>query len=276
MTWLHRAATVLAALAVSCSLAGQPRSPLVVTALANEGFLVEAAGHRVLIDALFRQGVEGYATLSAATRTRLESAAAPFGDAAFVLSTHFHADHFAPEAVAAYLTASPGSRFLSTPQALARLTALSRPEVSARADGLLPSGGRRAVREHRGVRVHALDIHHGRTRPIEHIGLLVELGGYRVLHIGDSEATAAELRASGAAADPVDVFFVPYWYLTHDDGRQAVRDVGARHVVVMHAASPAIDGTVRRAGGFRQLFEEMRKAFPNAVWLERELDQVEF
>lgn len=277
MTWRREAGAMLAVLAISCGLTGPPRGPLVVTYLANEGFMVEAAGRRVLLDALFREGVDGYATLSPGTRARLESAAAPFGDAAFVLATHFHADHFDAEAVAAYLEASPGTRFVSTPQALQRLASLSRAsEVTVRADGLWPAEGRRAVREHRGVRVQALNIHHGRTRPVENLGLLVELGGSRLLHLGDSQATAADLRTAGATADQLDVVFVPYWYLTDDDGKQAVREIDARHIVVMHAAAPDIDGTVRAAGGFRALFEGMKKAFPNAVWLEHELDRIEF
>jgi hypothetical protein len=59
------------------------------------------------------------------------------------------------------------------------------------------------------------------------------------------------------------------------DGRQAVRETSARHIVIMHVASPAIDGAIRRAGGFRNMLERIRETFPNALWLERELERVE-
>jgi hypothetical protein len=51
---------------VSSSLTG-------ISYLANEGCLIEVDGKKVLIDALFRQGVEGYAVLSTANRQKLES-----------------------------------------------------------------------------------------------------------------------------------------------------------------------------------------------------------
>lgn len=267
---------VLAMAGSGLPAAQEGRGPLAVTYLANEGFLVEAAGVRVLVDALFRQGVSGYARLSDETRGRLESARAPYGGAAFALATHEHADHFDAASVAAYLAASPQTRFLTTPQAHARLQrAAGAATVRARAEGLLPAEGRRLRREHGGVRVDVLNIHHGRSRPTENAGFLVELGGWRVLHIGDSEATAADLAGAGVPAAKVDVFFVPYWYLSHDDGRRAVREAGARHVVVMHVGSGEVDQAIRRAGGYGPVFAAVRREFPGAIWLEREGQRVE-
>jgi L-ascorbate metabolism protein UlaG (beta-lactamase superfamily) len=230
----------------------------------------------VLVDALFGAGVSGYAAPSAGLRARLAAGAPPFGGAAFALATHDHADHFDPAVVASFLRASPDSRFVSTPQAMAQLRGVSpAADVVSRAEGQLPAERRRETREHRGIKVQLLNVHHGRQRPIDNLGFLLELPGYRVLHIGDSEATASDLRALGLAADRVDVFFVPYWYFMDADGRQAVRETSARHIVIMHVASPAIDGAIRRAGGFRNMLERIRETFPNALWLERELERVE-
>jgi hypothetical protein len=44
----------------------------------------------------------------------------------------------------------------------------------------------------------------------------------------------------------------------------------------MHAGSPEVDDDVRRAGGFGGLFQGMRQHVPNAVWLAREGERVEF
>ena len=87
-------------------------------------------------------------------------------------------------------------------------------------------------------------------------------------------ATAADLRAAGIAADRLDVLFVPYWYMSGEDGRRAVRETAARHVVVMHVP-PGDAFREFPAGGFPRAFEGIWREFSNAIWLREELDRVE-
>ncbi|HEY5680421.1 MAG TPA: MBL fold metallo-hydrolase, partial [Pseudomonadales bacterium] len=82
-----------------------PAKEAKLTYLANEGVMITWRDEAVLIDALFRGGVAGYATLDPKTRDDLESARAPFDRVQAILVTHFHADHLDPEAVVSHLTA---------------------------------------------------------------------------------------------------------------------------------------------------------------------------
>lgn len=90
---------------------------LEVTYLANEGFMIAGGGRKVLIDALFGEGLDGYAVVSPAQRALLEQAREPFADMDAVFATHFHDDHFNATAVLAHLTRNPQAFFFSTPQA---------------------------------------------------------------------------------------------------------------------------------------------------------------
>jgi hypothetical protein len=83
------------------------RTPLEVTYLANEGFMIAGGGRKILIDALFGEGLDGYAVVSPAQRALLEQAREPFADVDAVFATHFHDDHFNAAAVLAHLMRNP-------------------------------------------------------------------------------------------------------------------------------------------------------------------------
>ena len=67
-----------------------------ITYLANAGFLLAAGNHKVLIDGLFREGVDEYATLPLEARERVETAQPPFDTVDVVyynyLERHIHLD----------------------------------------------------------------------------------------------------------------------------------------------------------------------------------------
>lgn len=166
-----------------------------ITYLANEGFLLAGGGEKVLVDALFGDGLAGYAVVPAELRSKLEAAQPPFDGVDLVLATHFHDDHFDPRAVGRFLAAAPQARFVSTPQAVERLrTEYDGFEgIAPRVRAVLPAEGDAERLESDGVALTVYNLHHGRGRPIENLGFLVEVGGARLLHVGDTMVDAEEL-----------------------------------------------------------------------------------
>jgi L-ascorbate metabolism protein UlaG (beta-lactamase superfamily) len=246
---------------------------LEVTYLANEGFMIAGGGKKVLIDALFREGVGGYAVISPATRELLEQARSPFDGVDVALATHFHADHFDAEAVLAHLKNNPQVLFFSTNQAADKLRATGQFDaVKTRMVAVLPEDGERFHNEHRGLRVQLFNIHHGRGRPIENLGFSVEIAGKRVLHIGDSDAEAAVFQKYEVAKDSIDVAFLPFWYFLNDDFKQAVREqIRPRHIVVMH-----IELDTFRSGSWQKKWTKIKAEFPRAVYFAQELEKKSF
>jgi L-ascorbate metabolism protein UlaG (beta-lactamase superfamily) len=244
-----------------------------ISYLANEGFLIEVDGKKVLIDALFRQGVEGYAVLSTANREKLESGVTPFDGVDLALATHHHADHFDAHAVAAHLSRNPQSLFISTPQAVEKLKAVGGfDRISGRIVAASPKEGERITRTHRGVTVQMLNIHHGRNRPVQNLGFIVEVGGRKFLHIGDSEAEDFVFKNYALTKDGIDVAFIPYWYFVDAGWKRAVHDqIQAKQVVLMHIP-PRVDqfeSQVRKLGGWTKVWAGIKAEFPNAVHFEK-------
>jgi L-ascorbate metabolism protein UlaG (beta-lactamase superfamily) len=169
----------------------------VVTAIGNEGFLVQAGTVRVLVDAFYNPVL------------RVGAAPAPGVDTAradLILVTHDHWDHFDPGATAAAaeragaLVAGPPSVTCQLKARLpaARLCTLAPPAAGPGAPYPAASAGLPCGR------VTGFRTRHGR----EHLSYLVELPGFRFFHDGDNEDTRRIPRAQLGA---LDALFLATW-----------------------------------------------------------------
>lgn len=268
----------------NAQLEAAAKTEVEIVYLANAGFSLSVNREglpgrpKVLIDALFGDGLAGYSVVDADQRQRLESASLPYGDVSLVLATHDHGDHFDPDAVARFLNASPRAHFVSTPQAVERLRQAApdldaeakRAGRSSRVHAIVPEEGqlhRVALPDELGVEIDALHLHHGRGRSTQNLGFLIHLGGVRVLHIGDTEITAAEIAPLALETRSIDVALVPAWFLTYDSWVEVTRrHLGSRVLVAMHLAEA--DAPASFFGPDRTLerrLERMRSRFPDAL-----------
>jgi L-ascorbate metabolism protein UlaG (beta-lactamase superfamily) len=204
--------------------------------VANSGMLVEAGGHRFLFDAPVREGIAPYATSADAERRLLESASPPYDRIDAILVTHWHEDHFNPEAVAAHLARSPRTVFVSSPEVVDRLRRAAPGLRAQLVRAVLPAPGASSAIQIGGARVHVLRLRHNPTRrvPAEHVGFLVESGEV-VLHVGDADPVADNFAALASLSRP-DIALLPFWYVTDRENRAMTeRRIRPRRVVAMHA-----------------------------------------
>ena len=68
------------------SAVGDP--PITITYTGNEGFLIQVADRKVLVDSLYREGVEGYVAPSRDEVEKREGGAPPFDGVTLALATH--------------------------------------------------------------------------------------------------------------------------------------------------------------------------------------------
>lgn len=207
--------------------------------LANEGFLLTSGDDKVLVDGLFREGGD-YASLPLEWRETVETAQPPFDTVDVVLATHHHADHFHALAVCRFLDSNPLAEFVSTRQALDQMrSACDNPAALAgRVQAGLLSDGSSATVVLDELRIESVFLHHGAASSVENIGFLIEIGGLTVLHMGDSQATAEDLRAAGLGERSIDLAFVPYWYLIDKRWTPAIELLQPGGIVVMHIPPP--------------------------------------
>jgi L-ascorbate metabolism protein UlaG (beta-lactamase superfamily) len=260
-------ALMLFASPLSLGGAQQQTGGLTMTFLANEGVMLASGGKKVLIDALFLKYKTGFATPADSTQAALAAARPPFDNVDLILATHYHGDHFHPQPVAAHLTANPRATLATSSQVIDSLR--GRVRAGGPLDSRIlvrttaPGARRREVIN--GIPVEFLGIPHG-TGPsnhlaIEHLVYIVELGGKRVLHVGDAILSDENVRAFRLDTARIDVALVPTWVATGRSSRQAIeRWVKPKQVVAFHVGE----------GGGERASREVRAVMPGAITLRRE------
>ena len=217
-----------------------PPAAVRLTYLANEGVMLSSARGRVLIDALFGDGLPDYAVVPQPLRDSLERAAGDYGGPALVLSTHAHRDHHDSAAVARYVASNRDAVVLGPP-------------------GLPPHDAIPAA-DLDWVKVRSIRVPHGPTqRPVGHTWYLIDLGGTTALHLGDSSGDPKSWPDLGLPAGGVDIALVPYWYALDDTRFQRLLDVlHARTVVLLHVSL----GAARGEGGWPARLRALQSRYP--------------
>lgn len=239
---VNRASGRPAAIALVLLLAGRgpavaqappvvPPGEVHLTYLANMGVLLESSDARVVIDGLHRGALAAYAPLLPGVQLALEEARAPYAKLTAIVVTHRHLDHFQAAAVAARMAADTSVVFFAAGETVDSLLARA---PALRGDGRVRvmRGGEAQVLD--GVVIRAIELPHNPTRTprAENLGFVVELGGQRILHVGDADPDAAVYRARLVADLRVDAAVVPFWYLTEQ--AQVLQAIGARRYIGSH------------------------------------------
>jgi L-ascorbate metabolism protein UlaG (beta-lactamase superfamily) len=236
--------------------------PASVTYVANSGFLIQAGGKKILIDALF-DGFPGSYAPPVAVREPLLAGLPPFDGIDLILATHRHGDHFSAAAVRQALASNPRAVFVGPAATVATLA-----DSSGRARALDPAEGRRAETEVNGIRIEAMRLSHGTPPPgrpdIVNLGYLVTVGGLKFFHTGDIDwqiVTPELLTSLGIPGEHVDVAFVPHFFLAVPVPLPfVVEGIRSRFLVASHLQYT--DEPVNA--------ERIRRNFPNAVLLRTE------
>jgi L-ascorbate metabolism protein UlaG (beta-lactamase superfamily) len=237
---------------------------VLVTYIGVDGFLIEAGGIKVLIDALHRS------VISPATQQLLENAAPPFDDVDLVLATHNHFDHFEAEVVRRHMENNPAAVFVSTAQAVADLQA-GYAGFDAIADRVveidLPTGRTSVQQTINGIDLVALNLTHGDERQVRNLGFLISLGGHWLFHTGDIDPdtiTVSYVEPYGLPGYRIAAAFVPHFCLSEDAYQPLLREgIQARYWLPMH-----LDGTTIGVN-----VDKMMADFPNTVLLDQELQR---
>jgi L-ascorbate metabolism protein UlaG (beta-lactamase superfamily) len=214
--------------------------------------LVTVEGRTFLIDAPIRDGIVPYATSPSVERGRLEEARPPYDGVDAILITHWHEDHFSPDAAAAHLMRNPRAVFLSSPEVASRLRAVAPGLPADRVRAVLPSPGQSAEVPVGGVTVRVLRIRHNPTRrlPEQHVGFLI---GEKtpVLHVGDADPVPDNFTLL-RDLPRVDVALLPFWYVLDAANRRFVADsIRPARIVAIHlppGEATSVARTLRDAG----------------------------
>lgn len=244
-----------------------------VTYIANEGVLIESGEQKVIIDALFDKYYEDYLHPTEDMLEKMIDGEAPYNGIDLLLSTHIHRDHFAPSVTGRFLKGHPETRLISSAQ-LAQSIRDDYAEgasVTSRMEGI-KRDTEIHQREVNGIKVSAFFIYHSgssnpQMRNIENMGYLVEIGGKRILHLGDSDMGPKRFAELDLKSLNIDIAMVPYWYMADETGVKIIREsIQPKNLLGIHY--PRL--------GSAMADKEIRKNFPDAYVLKRVFEERSF
>jgi len=266
-------ALAFAALSFGSAAAGQPVN---VMYIANEGFLIEAGGRHILIDAIFDDRSITYAHVpDEKTLSLMQASKAPFDDIDLVLVTHFHRDHFSVAPMLEHLKGNPSGVLIGPPQMVDALRAVE-PEFEEKGIsirevdlGLFES----AELEVEGIHVRTIRLRHSaymeideetgeqvnRHARVENLAYLVEFEGLTMLHVGDAvlSQNLEFFEEGGFQKKKIDIVFLEFF--DWSDETKSILDqwMTPDHVVFMHLPP--------EPEKIRQIEAHLLEKFPNAV-----------
>lgn len=227
------------AAATVCSAGGDS---LVLTHIANMGVMVTCGDTKILIDALFDDPNPDYRAPSREVMEKIMKSQAPFEGVVLALVTHNHTDHFAAGVAVRFLEASTGAVLVAPPDAIAemqRAAGSGWAKIAPRAIPLNIKLNGKETRSLAGVSVTAFrTLHSGRREPPINFMYLIDVGGRRIFHEGDSTGDEAAYARSGLDSAPADLAIV-HWFTSEPSWWSGflIRTLRARHIAMGHIAA---------------------------------------
>lgn len=237
---------------------------LTIRYIGNEGVLISAGGKRVLIDGLHREYKSDYAFPPKDVLDLLETARAPYDRIDLLLVSHIHLDHFHPESVGLHLKNDPQSLLVTSEQAAGEVAKnfSDYEKIKGQIRPFKHEWKKSFEVNENGIKVRLLALRHSgeRARSIENLGHLIEIGGRKLLHIGDADMTDENFSAFALDKEKIDVAFIPYWYLISENGRRLIaRQFAPKQIVAVHIPPAEAESITEQIKGF----------YPDAVSLTR-------
>ena len=239
--------------------------------IANEGVLIRAADKQILIDSLHREYKPAYLFPPADLLKSLETAQKPYDKIDLLLVSHIHLDHFHAESVALHLKNNPAAVFASSEQAVGEISKSFadyekiKPQIKP-----IAHEWKKAVEfAQEGIKVRFLGLRHANAQfiSIQNFGHLIEIGGKKLLHIGDADMTTENFAAFNLAKENIDVAFIPYWFLLSENGRKLVKEqFNPKQIIAVHI-SP---------GESAAISERLKKESPETIALTKILEERKF
>ena len=235
---------------------GTSDQTLIITFVANAGFIIESGETRIAIDAFLPDTMYDDPTM---VRQMMATSSPPFGDIDLMLVTHIHSDHYDTNAVTTYLADNPGTALVS-PEEVASRIRLAAADLADRVVGIPTSDEGRIERTVNGIDLEMMFLPHG---DFPNLGFIFEVSGYRLFHVGDLGAetpgrTVAAIESHGIPDEEYDVVFLG-WFFTLPEERIVARAFNTTWLIPMHflLTTPRFSS--------EQHVPEIQAAFPNAI-----------
>ncbi len=255
-----------------CLLLSVPlHADVTITQLANEGVIIDDGDTRVMIDGMVVESYSVYGGLPPEAVPLFQRAEGPFSGIDLVLASHRHHDHNQPRFACQLMQGSSTTRFYSSSQVIGLMREKCRDFIttSPRIQKIDPQYGSPRIIEENGAKVTVFLLSHGKRKyaRIQNYGHLVELGGVKLLHIGDAAMDATDFGRAGLDEIKIDVAFIPFWYFQPGPGAAVISQyLDAALKIAVHIPP----------GEMAEVKAYMNENYPRVMILENTLQEVRF
>ena len=244
---------------------------LTIRYIANEGVLIRAGNRQILIDGLHREYKPAYAFPPPDLQRLLETGEKPYDKINLLLASHIHLDHFHAASIGLHLKNNRSAIFASSEQAIAEIAEnfADYEKIKARIKPVAYEWKKSSDYNQDGIKVRFLGLRHANAQfvGIQNFGHLIEIGGRKLLHIGDADMTAENFSAFTLAKENIDVAFIPYWFLLSEAGRKLVKDqFNPKQVIAVHISPNEAE----------KISEDLKKINPEIIAFTKILEERSF
>ncbi|OEK00008.1 hypothetical protein BFP97_00055 [Roseivirga sp. 4D4] len=252
---------------ISMTAFGQEKE-LRVTFISNEGFHLESNGKAVLIDALYKKSHPDFTFPSDDQLHAMIEGEPPFARVDFYLQSHVHYTHFYPATVGNFLNRHPETNMIALPQVVDSLVKLSSHYEGVKRQLMLFDWEKKRMNfDHNDVHIEAFKIKHDGQQQwgwVQNLGHVIDIGGFRVLHMGDLLIDEQVLNTMNLKHREIDLVILPYWVVLRS-GAEKIKDlINAKKYIVSHY--PIARGD--------QFISSVRAGMPEAIILNDPMQQL--
>lgn len=204
--------------------------------IGNMGVLVSSGDSKILIDALHQGNPWGYGEPSEEIINNIINHKNEFAGVDIFFATHRHIDHFNNKFVYEFLKSGKCKTVL-TQQAVDDIKNNHKDFEKIKSLITITDNSENGVInfKHENIAVKAMNISHGNAT--QNTGYLVELGGFKILHVGDAEQKPKNFTKYNIAKENIDIAFLPLWFL---DEEELLKSVNAKQIIFVHVSKDEI------------------------------------
>jgi L-ascorbate metabolism protein UlaG (beta-lactamase superfamily) len=254
-----------------------------ITYIANEGFLLESAGKKVLIDALFTDGLGYYMLPSPHIRSQIINGDSLFNNADLFLITHNHTDHFNALLINNYLSnnivryvlcSNITGNNLKTQQGYNNYKdriIVATPPLFSSIDTTVHN-----------LKIKVLRLRHdGSSGDDENIGYVINLNGINIFHAGDNDGYVAEGQTTSGITEysrigmdsvKVDVAILNrgfFWEGTAPGIEIIKKYIKPKHIILAHFSVNNLQG---EWDSVKKVMKQNESALPDITILQNSMD----
>jgi len=217
-----------------------PAARVEITYIANSGFLFASGTTRILVDALYQNG-DVWEAPDKKTLKSIISGSAPFRGINYLLVSHYHADHFDAGLTSRFLVNNPKAMLLTNLQtdSVMKRSLKMDPEMR-RPDQVkiinAPFYGEESF-DASPVKVRCMVQRHmtAEDHDVATMGFLMDMGGKKILHMGDADYTDDNFAAYNIQNENIDVALIHYWFLLSCEGKRIIDTyIKPKKIIVTH------------------------------------------